>query len=158
MNPKFVFEKVDGEIITLAVNYKNPNVIAGGDAWVEAHIRAKNPDCKTATRLPNVLPSDLPQLFRAAWRNGGTGKIRIDMPLARVQRMAEIRAERNTLLDASDKEKARIDDVGTASQKTAISAYRQALRDLPATINLDAIDTPEALDVFEPAWPVMEKL
>ena len=159
-----MFRKIDGTVVfyNCADNsseaLESENIIEHLERAAKRKLET-DPRYAGAVRIDDCKITDLPhRKFRKCWRDDGSGKVHVDIPLAREQRMAEIRAERNTLLDASDKEKARIDDVGTAEQKTAISAYRQALRDLPAVINLDAIDTPEALDVFEPTWPVMEKL
>ena len=96
------------------------------------------------------------RIFRNCWRESA-GKIGINMPLARIQRMAEIRAERDALLDESDKDKARLDDVGTANQKQAMATYRQALRDLPASVDVESITTPEELEAFAPAMPSKPK-
>ena len=48
--------------------------------------------------------------------------------------LAEVRQERDKLLDDSDKTKHRLDDVGTPEQKANHAIYRQALRDLPARV------------------------
>ena len=98
--------------------------------------------------------SDIPQdrTFRGAWRLAG-GKVVVDMPLARAIKLERIRAERNRRLEATDKDVAKLDgDPVPASLK----ARRQALRDLPQTIQaeLDAIDQPATLKLFEPNWPV----
>ena len=75
------------------------------------------------------------------------------MPVARGIRMVEIRSERNRRLDNSDREWARLSDIGTPEQQAAHSAYRQALRGLPQSIDLDKIDTAGKLEAFQPAWP-----
>jgi hypothetical protein len=51
------------------------------------------------------------------------------------------------------KEWARLSEVGTPEQQAAHSAYRQALRDIPQSIDLDKINTAGKLEVFQPAWP-----
>ena len=93
--------------------------------------------------------------FRLCWRHIG-GRIAVDVSLARTQRLAEIRLDHDQRLEASDKDKARLDDVGTPEQIAAMKAYRQALRDLPATAQADiaALATPEQLDQYQPPWPV----
>lgn len=61
--------------------------------------------------------------------------------------LGELRAERNRLLDASDRlmELHRdLADLGRANKKAELLTYRQALRDLPATTK----------DPAAPAWPV----
>jgi len=154
-----VWEKPDGSIM---VHHPAENTRKPGESDVaflirkEARAREASPEDFIGTvHLGNCEREELPpsRRFRNCWR-GDRGKVNVDMPLAREQRMGEIRLERNTLLDESDKEKARLDDVGTTSQKTAIGTYRQALRDLPASIDLEAIRNPEALGAFDPVWPV----
>ena len=101
MNEKrIVWEWATGEIeiSTPAPNFRKP-----GESevdWlnrVEQINRAKVPRLQNAMRLPDRTDADLPgtgKRFRQAWRNDGTGKIGVDLPLARAQRMAETRAER----------------------------------------------------------------
>lgn len=93
--------------------------------------------------------------FRNCWRHGA-GAVAVSMPLARQQRLAEIRSERNERLVESDKDHSRLADIGTDQQRADLRTYRQALRDLPATVQTDlaALTTPEQLDQYQPAWPV----
>ena len=95
------------------------------------------------------------KLFYGAWRNDGAGRIRIDMPLSREIRLNEIRAERNRRLEESDKEWLRILDISTSDQQNRFKAYRQALRDIPQGIDLNALNDPQSLEAFQPAWPAM---
>ena len=67
--------------------------------------------------------------------------------------MTEIRTERDNRLLESDKEKNRLDDVGSQAERDALATKRQELRDIPAGVDLDAIATPEALESFQPSWP-----
>lgn len=93
------------------------------------------------------------KIYYEAWRSDGAGNVMIDLPVARGIRMVDIRAERNRRLDDSDREWARLSEVGTPEQQAAHSAYRQALRDVPQSIDLDEIDTAGNLEAFQPAWP-----
>ena len=127
---------------------------------IAAKLQSEHPEIATATRLSDVDPAvDLPQSrrFRSCWRADGSGKPRVDMPLARVQRLNEIRAERNEKLRTSDGPMARENEIGTTGSAQAMKDYRQALRDLPNNLvdggTLDAINTPEELEVFDPTWP-----
>ena len=91
--------------------------------------------------------------FYGAWTSDGSGKIQVDLPRAREIHLAEVRAERNRKLDESDREWARLADVGTTEQQAAYREYRQALRDVPQGMNLDMIDTVVELEEFRPSWP-----
>ena len=114
----------------------------------------RTPWMADAVRLDDVEISVLPgRYFRNCWRDNGNGNVHVNMPLARTQRMKEIRSKRDSLLTESDKEKFRLDDVGTKTETDALAIKRQALRDIPQNVDLEVIDTPEALEAFEPDWP-----
>lgn len=104
-------------------------------------------------RLSDTTQAELPgKRFRNSWRNDGTGKVRVDMPLARTQRLDEIRKERNELLKAADGPTAReMEQKGPNLQQWI--DYKQALRDIPSSVNLSTIKTAVALEAFNPAWP-----
>jgi len=100
-----------------------------------------------------VDPHDLPlEVFRDSWRVVG-GRVVIDMPLARQQRMNEIRAERDKRLAATDGIFLSAQEQNRANEIAELKAKRQALRDIPQSINLDSITTPDELAAFEPEWP-----
>lgn len=107
------------------------------------------------TRLADADADSLPQSrrFRNAWRHDGEKPV-VNLPLARAQVLSEIRAERNAKLDASDKELARLTDVGSAKELEDIKAKRQALRDLPAVVaaELSALTTVAELEQYRPQW------
>ena len=96
----------------------------------------------------------LSRRFRACWRWTGA-RVETDIPLAREQLLSEIRAERNALLKDSDMMRARVEDIGTPQEKAALAAYRQALRDLPATVAADLalIADERGLADYQPRWP-----
>ena len=107
----------------------------------------------TGADLPNERAGQS-RKFRNAWRWDGA-KIEPDLGLARAQLEEEVRAERNAKLDAADKRKAQLDDLGTGPQKVAAARYRQELRDFPAQARaeLDALGTAAELEAWEPSWP-----
>jgi len=93
--------------------------------------------------------------FRNCWKLIG-GKVAVDLASARAQVLAEIREERNRRLDASDREKSRLDDVGTPQQRAALARYRQQLRDLPLQVQADLavwLASAEELEHYQPPWP-----
>ena len=94
-----------------------------------------------------TIPSS--RTFRGAWRIGAGGGVEIDMPVARAIKMESIRRERDLLLAQTDVEIAKLDG---SNPPPALIAKRQALRDLPATIQgtLDAIMTPDELERYQP--------
>lgn len=121
---------------------------------VAARAQAAGDGLSDATRRPNQAGDSLPdRRFRNCWRNDGAGFPRVDMPLARVQRLDEIRRERDKRLVAADGPTARAIEQN-APDEGDWKAHKQALRDVPAVVDLESVGTPEDLDTFEPSWPV----
>jgi hypothetical protein len=94
------------------------------------------------------------RIFRSCWRHAG-GVVVEDAGLCRQKVLADIRLDRDDRLSASDRDKARLDDIGTPPQQQAHRQYRQALRDLPATVAAQiAALTPDELEAYQAPWPV----
>lgn len=111
---------------------------------IAAKTKAGNPDLAAAERMPDIDHTELPdRAFRNCWKHNGS--LAIDVDLAKEQVIAEVRAERNRALAESDAEKLRLDEIGTAEQKSAILAYRQSLRDLPTVVS-DDLDKATTID------------
>ena len=93
------------------------------------------------------------ELFCDAWRHTGNGQLQVDMPEARNIKMDRIRGLRDVRLQDADGPTAReVEQNGP--DKGAWFAHKQVLRDMPATIDLDVISTPEELESFTPTWPI----
>ena len=75
------------------------------------------------------------------------------MTIARAQRLTEIRAEREKWFAALDAEWMKATGQKNTARADAIEAVRQQLRDVPQTVDLEGIATPEALEAFQPEWP-----
>ncbi|MDH4225605.1 MAG: phage tail assembly chaperone [Deltaproteobacteria bacterium] len=122
-------------------------------AWLERVASLVKPH-PLAIRLEDRSPDELPESrrFRNAWREAG-GKPRVDMVLAREQRMGEIRQKRNNLLRESDGLLAVAREMDASRKVEGLLAIRQGLRDIPQKTNLEHLTTPEALENFEPDWP-----
>lgn len=94
--------------------------------------------------------------WRECWRKAGRGAPTVNMSLARIQRMNEVRAQRAPQLEKSDIDLLHAQEALDVVKQDALKTYRQALRDVP-TIGqptVDAITTPEGLAAWEPEWPV----
>ena len=80
----------------------------------------------------------------------------VDIPLARVQRLTEIRWERDKRFLPLDNAWMRA--IGTQDNATAVAteATRRQLRDVPqiAAVKLGVCTTPDAIAAYEPVWPV----
>ena len=94
--------------------------------------------------------------FRNCWRQSGATVPFVDMPLARTQRMGEIRREREPKLGKVDSDIRAAEDAGAAARVTVLRGYRQFLRDLPAaeSPNVERCTTPAQLEAWQPTWPV----
>ena len=95
-----------------------------------------------------------PKPFHMAWRHAGNGQIVVDMPAARALKMGRIRKERQRRFPSLDAEWMKAMGQGDSAMAATIEAKRQHLRDLPQTVGLEAIATPEALAGFQPDWGV----
>ena len=113
------------------------------------------PDVFLRKRSITLPGSTLQVSCRNCWR-WVAGAIVVDMTEYRGEYLKTLRLERDSRLDASDKISARLEDLGTPAQIAAHKAYRQALRDLPATVQADlaGIGTANGLENYVPPWPV----
>lgn len=93
------------------------------------------------------MPSDA--AFRNAWELTD-GQIVVSMPKARTIHMDCIRKARNKELDRLDKEWMRAQGQGNSNLSQQVESQKQALRDLPQSVDLSQFTTPEALLSF---WP-----
>lgn len=111
---------------------------------------------KLAIDKPAIVEEPRPdsRYFRDAWGRNGNGIV-IDLPKARIIKTNFIRKERDEKLAALDIAYMRADEANDAPAKAEIAQRKQALRDLPDTIQsvLEAITTPEELEAFKPVWP-----
>ena len=94
------------------------------------------------------------EVYRSAWRMVA-GTLTHDMPIARNLKMTEIRAERDQQLAITDGQMARAQEVGTPAEVVTLRNKRQALRDLPVTVEaeLAVIQSVDDLATYEPTWP-----
>ena len=135
-----------------------PNARREGESEAEfiARIQAKDVP-KDATNIRVCTRVEIPYRgrLRNAWRQNGVNPPVVDMIEARILKTNLVRIDRDKLLIAEDVAYIRADETGDKLKKAAIAVKKQALRDIPVTIqsDLDAIDEPETLDNYEPVWP-----
>lgn len=124
---------------------------------VAAHALQADTTLAECVRLPNtdVLPS---RRFRNCWRASEEKAVTVDLPLAKEQVLNEVRTERNKILDATDKEAARLADIGTKDEQDLLKEYRQQLRDFPAIVQneLDIITDVKTLEEYKASIPKRE--
>ena len=75
-----------------------------------------------ATNIVVIDVASLPltRRFRGVWRQSGAGPPVVDMPLARLQRMDEVRAERASKLVKSDGDYLRAQEAGKITLQTTL--------------------------------------
>ena len=100
------------------------------------------------------IPTNRSVALRDAWEDDGS-KINVNLTKARAGKTNEMRPERNKRLADLDVSYIRADEAGDTTTKEKIAVQKQKLRDLPATIqsDLNALDTPDKLEKFQPTWP-----
>lgn len=114
-----------------------------------------DPKADHAAVIPAGVPyreiDDVPvsRTFRNAWTLAGEA-VAVDMPKAREIHLKSIREARLPLLAELDREWMKAMGQKRDKDAEAIEAKRQALRDLPATVNLDRFTTADELEAF---WP-----
>lgn len=142
-----IHERSDGRLSITPVDHK-----FNGDPWQHWSTEGVRANYGEPTAI-HVVSTEIPwhqKRFHAAWRFTGK-QVAVDMEVLRGIRMSEIRKERNVKLDALDKEY--VKGLSTKQDVTALEVKMQALRDIPQTTDLSKIETPEALEAFNPAWP-----
>ncbi len=102
--------------------------------------------------LPGGAVSRENDYFFGAWECVD-GVVHVDMPKARLIHLDAIRQVRDAKLAALDMPYMRAIEAGDTAAQSAIAAAKQALRDIPHTIDLEQYTTPEALRAAWPAWP-----
>ena len=122
-------------------------------------IKKWHPDDQAkVTSVREISESDIPVkrtvALRDAWEDDGS-KFNVNLTKARAGKTNEIRPERNKRLSDLDVSFMRAVEAGDTGQQSSIATLKQKLRDLPATIqsDLNALDTPDKLEKFQPEWP-----
>lgn len=126
-------------------------------ATERAALEALFPTIPTSATNAQILDSAvLPnRRFRDCWRRAGAEAPTVDMSLARVQRRNEIQRECDKRLAASIPAVLNAREQGDVMKEAAWTAYRQALRALPASAQTacETHTTPTQLDAWTPEWP-----
>ena len=168
MAPQRVFTTPDGAVTILHPNPRHQRPDESARAFLDriealnrdpGHHRDKRgapipPLGATMTAVGDVDAPPPTRRFRACWR-WRDGAVVVDLPLARAQRLAEIRRERDRRFAALDGEWTKATATGDGAGAARIDATRQRLRDVPqaATVALETCATPETVAAYEPAWP-----
>ncbi len=127
--------------------YRAPN-----EANVAAEL-AKALAGRVITSVRPITQADLPvRAYRNAWRDDGA-KIAHDMPKARELHLERVRRARIPKLAELDTEVLRVLEQRQANPNALddVLTRKQALRDLPATLNVEAANTVEELLALWPA-------
>ena len=152
---RIVYTRPDGGV---SVVVPAPNFVAEfpDETAAIASIRAKDVPVD-ATNVEVIEQAEIPtsRVFRNAWEKSGMGPPTVNMPKARIIKTDNIRVERDTRLEQADNDLKIAQDGNNGAEQARVRARREALRDLPITIqsDLDAITGPDELDAYEPIWP-----
>ncbi len=144
-NARIVFRNIDGScgVITPApdaLTFMSIEEIAKKDVPEGCNYRISTIDKLPANRL-----------FRDAWTDeNATDTVDIDMQKARAIHLCRLRVVRNAKLRALDLEYIKADEKSDTNKKTDIANLKQALRDLPETLDLSTAQTPEQLTAIMP--------
>lgn len=147
---KIVYQRPDGgvSIVTPAISSDDPPDFTEVQAEERAMTTAVPVDAMNPRFINDEnIPAD--RTFRDAWRDTGT-MVDVDMSRARMIHMNRIRVARDNELKKLDVEwiarAARDDTTGAAKTETK----RQALREIPQTLDLSIAPDPVTLKVL---WP-----
>lgn len=94
----------------------------------------------------NPLPN---RRFRNAWSKGPEG-LEVNLIKAKKQVMSELRTARDKELFKTDGLMVRASEIGGQKEVDTLKSYRRKLRDLPATIGVEAITSVDELQAEYP--------
>ena len=137
------------KLLTLAAFKKEFLIPEPESGWLERVFAKATPegaDFEDIDEGVNPLPS---RRFRNAWSKELKG-LGVNLSKAKDQVMSELRAVRNQELIEIDGLMAKANEIGTPAEITELKIQRQILRDLPATIGIEAIMT---IDELETKYP-----
>lgn len=140
------FHKPDGTVAVMHFAVDDPEIIERDTAaFLTAEPGSTHEDINKET-----LPS---RRFRNCWTKDASklGGVAVHMDKARAQVLAEVRVKRDAALAATDGQMLRAQETGKQGEVSQLTAKRQFLRDLPATVEvqLNGLSTPEALEAFQ---------
>jgi hypothetical protein len=120
-----VYEKEDKSIMVV-------HPVGGTDlSKIKDRVESTIPEIKSGKYVGIFDTKQLPQKrsFRDCWRFENN-KININPELETAARWKDIREKRNKILDKSDSETMRANEIGSAEEQDKWKKYRQALRDI----------------------------
>lgn len=132
---KYAYETAEGNIRLISAKVNPLNYLPEG-ATLRDDLDAENlPDAK----------------YKECWVDNGSGGVKVDLPKARIQKEAEIRAERDRILKLTDE--AFLIALSKGESTTDIEADKVILRDMMADVTTGlsskmAITTIDAYDGF----------
>lgn len=149
-----IWEMPDGQIVPIIFPSHGRKEGEEDQQWIDRIALLSKPD-PHAVRLPDSTLSALPgKRFRNCWR-AKAGLVEVDLPSARMQRINEIRKERDEKFAPMDAEWMKATGQKNTVRAEAIEVHRQILRDITvkALADLLKLKTPEKIGVYRPVWP-----
>jgi len=145
--------EIDGRVVQLIPAYQDstrPPGMTDDEYLAEAISRTVPPGARRRIIDGEDAPAD--RTYREAWRlsDSAASGVTVDMPHARAIHLDRIRVARDADLRRLDVQYLRAIEADDTAAQQRIAAAKQALRDIPQTLDLDGYATPEALGA---AWP-----
>lgn len=147
---RILIQKPDGEIDFLHPSPRARAAFKGTDEEFLAALAAKR--VPVGCTWAAIDESDYPgehRAYRRAWR-ANSGRIEIDLDAAREIHRNRIRSARKPVLEHLDSEWMKAMGQGDAAKAAVVEAKRQALRDAPASTEIDSAKT---IDDLKAVWP-----
>lgn len=140
-------------IMTVVVNDGQNVAIAPTEEYIDGIVTQSSAHGWDGTPVSWRLVYDwelpLDRSFRAAWEDT-TGGVGVNMPKARVIHLDRIREAREPLLAELDAQYVRALEADDKRAIADVASKKQALRDLPQTLDLESAKTPDELKAI---WP-----
>jgi hypothetical protein len=148
--------ETDEEVLNWIINNDVPTyrkLMIDGETEEEAKSRLSVDDLDQKVQYRITEKSNLPESrdFRNAWTDDNpTETVDVNMEKARGIHLNKLRELRKPKLDALDKEYMKADEMSNTAKKVEIAAKKQALRDIPQTLDLSIAQTPDELKAIIP--------
>lgn len=152
MAVRFAYQSADGVAIVVAAPKADLERVLGRlteDQYRRHVVERSIPAGHKYIELKDDWTPPDDRTFRGAWTLDGKA-VTVDMPKARKLFLDRVREARVRKLEALDNEWMKATGQGRAADAVYVETERQALRDLPQTLNVDAASTTEALKAL---WP-----
>lgn len=139
---KRIIYRIDGGISVIIPAPKSQRENETEVNWLKRVFDKATPNGTEYKDTDEILPD---RRFRNAWSKGTIKAVEVAITKAKEQVLVELRAARDEELIKTDGLMTRVDEIGTQAEIEDMKSYRQKLRDLPVSINLEVIEDVQTL-------------